>query len=82
MFPIHANSGIAPPRFRTKEDAELFMECLKLRNPFPQEKWVHPYELKGKMCTVSDDYKNAPFELKYFYGSPETVVDCDSTISS
>lgn len=32
-----------PPRFKTKEDALLFLECFQSGAEFPMEKWVWPY---------------------------------------
>lgn len=57
--------NITPPRFRSREDAELFMECLRTGERFPIERWVWPYEVVGGCSVMSREYKDAPFELGY-----------------
>ncbi len=55
-------SHICPPRFRTRADAMLFMECVRDKKPFPKEKWVHPFMLQGDMIVRNPEYRDAAYE--------------------
>lgn len=66
-----------PPRFDNEEDAKLFMECVKRRVPFPEDKIILPYELVDGVARVTKRYKEAPFELSYVYGPAEVVCIYD-----
>ena len=60
--------SLAPPRFRNREDALLFMECLEKGTPFPKEKWVHPFVKTPEGCVkYSQEYVDAPFEQALIY---------------
>ncbi len=58
-----------PVRFRTYEDALLYFECLRTKQPFPAEKWIHPFRevdnLGHKEVIHSREYKDAPYEIQY-----------------
>lgn len=58
---------IAPPRFRTIENARLFEKCLADRTPFPADKWVCPYKLVDGVAIVNPEYRDAPYEMGYFF---------------
>lgn len=55
------------PRFRTQEDAALFLECVKNNSPFPPEKWVWPFAKFGNAVVTSDEYRTAPFQVDFIY---------------
>lgn len=73
-YPIHPNRGIAPPRFRTAEDGQLFLDCLAASKPFPAEKWIHPYAVTNGVAHINREYSEAPFELRYLVGEPDRIV--------
>ena len=56
---------LTPPRFRTAEDAKLYMECFQMSNPFPAEKWIHPYILMGDASVQNPEYRDAPYEVGF-----------------
>lgn len=60
-----------PVRFRTHEDALLYMQCLRDKTEFPAEKWIHPFKvvmnLGHKECIQTQEFKDAPFELSYVF---------------
>lgn len=62
-------------RFRTEEDAKLFLKCVADNKSFPPEKWVPMFEVIGGLCVLSKDYHEAPFELDYFYGPTDKIVN-------
>jgi hypothetical protein len=70
---VYANE-IAPPRFRTMEDAMLFLHCVRTRTDFPPEKWIRPYEEINGLATISREYREAPFEARYIVGPREELV--------
>lgn len=51
------------PRFRTREDALLFMECLQSKQEFPSEKIIHPFLIMDGVSILNEEYEDAPFEL-------------------
>lgn len=69
--------GIAPPRFETIEDGQLFMECMRDGKPFPKEKWIQPYALVDGKGVINKRYAEAPYEIGYFIQQTPTVVNCE-----
>lgn len=57
--------SIWPPRFKTIEDARLYEQCLKDKTTFPIEKWVWPCKVVGGLAVVSQEYKDAPYEMRF-----------------
>ena len=54
-----------PPRFATREDADLFMQCYKDKKAFPPELWIHPFRVLPNGDVVPNaEYTNAPFEFR------------------
>ncbi len=51
-----------PLRFRTREDADLFVECVRDRKPFPVEKHIWPFVMVGECACENPEYRDAPFE--------------------
>ncbi len=56
-----------PLRFRTEEDAMLWLECCKTNTEFPQEKRVYPFIIRedesGSLVSVKNpEYDEAQFE--------------------
>lgn len=58
---------LLPPRFRSWEDASLFMECMRTKTEFPEEKWIVPFVVVGNLSIQNPEYKNAPYEVKYVH---------------
>ncbi len=56
-----------PLRFRTREDADLFMECMRDKKPFPPEKHIWPFVIIGDCACTNPEYRDAPFEQKFIY---------------
>lgn len=56
------------PRFRTIDDAEKYMECIKERSPVPQSIWIYPYieaeNLGRKKYIQNPEYRDAPYECR------------------
>lgn len=57
--------ALYPPRFRSLEDAEFFMECYRSGWRFPPEKMIHPFLTINGVCCVNEEYQYAPFELSF-----------------
>lgn len=70
MKPFHE---AYPPRFRTKEDALLYMECLHNHTPFPAEKMIVPRIREGNNIVVNPEWRDAPFE-RIFLDHPTRVL--------
>jgi hypothetical protein len=55
-----------PPRFRTKEDALTFMECLQKGLPISPEIFVPPFrKLPNGDCITNFEYRDAPYEMGF-----------------
>lgn len=56
------------PRFRNKEDALKYIECVKDRKPVPAEIWIFPFverENLGHIESIpNQEYKDAPYECR------------------
>lgn len=55
--------GIAAPRFATQEDAKLYLRCCTTGEPYPPEKWIHPFETVDGVDRYTQAYQDAPYEL-------------------
>lgn len=58
---------IFPPRFRTQEDGELYLQCVLNKQKFPVEKWIHPLRVMDGKAVTTQEYKEAPFEVAYIW---------------
>lgn len=67
-----------PPRFRSYDDAMLYMKCFAMGLQFPKEKWVDAFEIVDGCSVMTEDYKNAPYEL----GAYEPKTNQNPTSSS
>jgi hypothetical protein len=52
-------------RFRTKEDAAKAMDCFSKGISLPPDLAVMQYQVIGNMLTVTEEFKQAPYELVY-----------------
>ena len=58
-------SNILLPRFRNKQDALEFMECVRLQKNVRPEIWVWPFVRIGDAIVMNPEYRDAPFECEY-----------------
>jgi hypothetical protein len=61
----HRAFNITPPRFRTKSDADKFMDCIRNRLPLPSGILIIPFIRLGEAVVTNPEYRDAPFECQY-----------------
>lgn len=58
-------SNVLLPRFRTREDADKFMDCIRNRSPLPPEIMIVPFIRIGDVAKMNPEYQNAHYECQY-----------------